>query len=126
MNRTVAPSQRRPPTANLTATKSTQRAPGLISRGQLLTGSASVTGRERTRLAELMLQIENNQCEIEMQRTEIRRLRDQVHTLLARAQPVAPPDDDQTLLQRPFSSQDTWTNSFAADRGVPRAVSALQ
>lgn len=61
-----------------------------------------------------------------MQRAEIRRLRDQVHTLLARAQPVPSPDEDHVLLQRPFSSQDTWTGDAAVEGDVPRATSAFQ
>jgi len=54
------------------------------SRGQLVRGSASAAGKDRARIAEMLITLEGNSREIEMQRSEIRRLREHVHQLVAR------------------------------------------
>lgn len=50
--------------------------------GQIARGSAVAGSRERTRVAEMISQLDENNREMGAQRTEIRRLRDQVSGLL--------------------------------------------
>jgi len=101
------------------------------SRGQLFKGSASVSGRDRSRMAEVMLQNEGQQQENEMQRAEIRRLREQVHVLLSHSgatgavaseEPNEQPPERP--MERPQSSQDARTPSSVPRN--PRAQSALR
>merc|ERR1712146_392724 len=115
---------------DLASPSATKRSTGTsTSRGHLLTGSAAMAGRDRTRMAELMLQIEDNQSEIEMQRAEIRRLREQVHTLLSRAEQSAstsPDDSGSARLQRPFSTASLEHGAALSEHGMARATSALR
>jgi len=60
------------------------------SAGQLMKGSALSNSRERAKMAEMMAQLDDNNREIGAQRTEIRRLREQVQMLVT--QPGAAAD----------------------------------
>ena len=95
-------------------------------RGQLFKGSASVSGRDRSRMAEMQLQNEDSQRELEMQRAEIRRLREQVHVLLSHsgATGTMASDDVDRVAERPQSSQETRAPNSAPCN--PRAHSALR
>lgn len=102
------------------------------SRGQLFKGSASVSGRDRSRMVEVTLQNEMQQRENEMQRAEIRRLREQVHVLLSHSSATGTmaseePEQQQPIerpIERPQSSQDARTPNSAPRN--PRAQSALR
>lgn len=59
-----------------------------VSAGQIARGSALVGSRERTKMAEMLAQLDENNREINAQRNEIRRLRDQIGGLLSQ-QPAA-------------------------------------
>jgi len=89
------------------------------SSGRLLKGSAGVMGRERARTAEVLMTLEANQREMAVQRAEILRLREQVHTLSGAEDGGAPNDDN-----RPQSSQERPMSHTPVQR-QPRAASAL-
>lgn len=74
---------RLPPAGGLPAVPRTSSSSG----GQLARGSAITGSRERTRVAEMLAQLDENNKELGAQRSEIRRLRDQVSALVA--QPAA-------------------------------------
>jgi len=96
-------------------------------RGQLFKGSASVSGRDRNKLAELTLLTENQQRELEIQRAEIRRLREQVRVLLSHSGATGTaPEQDAESINRPQSSQEARAPLPDARSGNPRAQSALR
>lgn len=107
------------------------------SSGTLLKGSAGVMGRERARTAEVLMTLEANQREMQMQRAEILRLREQVQMLSGGAEgadgsgsgpggavsdgAVGRASADE---QRPVSSQDRPIKHSPVLQ-PPRAASAL-
>jgi len=98
------------------------------SRGQLFKGNAGVSGRDRSRIMDITQQLDGNQREMEMQRAEIRRLREQVHLLLSHSSSATgtlAAEQSPSALPRPQSSQDARLTSTAGGRH-PRAQSALQ
>ena len=78
------------------------------SAGTLLKGNASAMGRERARTAEVLMSLEANQREMQMQRAEILRLREQVQLLTGGAAGggggEGPPEGEAGT--RPASQQD--------------------
>ena len=62
------------------------------SRGQLLRGSSNAVGRERARTAEMLVALEVNNREMDTQRAEIGRLRQQVHELMGAGAGGEPPE----------------------------------
>ena len=91
-------------------------------------GIAGISNRDKSRTLDMALQLEGSQREMEMQRSEIRRLREQVHTLLAHSDsaPVSLATELTAVAgaaERPKSSQEARLNS--APRQA-RASSALR
>lgn len=125
----------RPSTAGRLASESlpSMRADSGGARGQLLKGSASVSGRERAKMAEMLVAQNQSRTEVEMQRREIQRLREQVHSLLERSgESVAHGTPSQPVADgRPHTSHEVARvtaedGSPAPNVGMPRASSALR
>ena len=99
------------------------------SRGQLVRGSASAAGKDRARIAEMLITLEGNSREIEMQRSEIRRLREHVHQLVAR---TSDGGDDGAAAENGGAAAERPHTSHAPDRGlavsedVPRPTSSFR
>jgi NADH dehydrogenase/NADH:ubiquinone oxidoreductase subunit G len=96
--------------------------------GTLLKGSAGAMGRERARTAEVLMTLEGNNREMQMQRSEIMRLREQVALLSgsegAASEGAAAGPPAAASEQRPVSSQDRPIKHSPMPR-PPRAASAL-
>ena len=92
------------------------------SSGTLLKGPAGAMGRERARTAEVLMSLEAAQREIGVQRSEIMRLREQVHVLSGGAEGA---EGAQQLdgAARPVSSQDRPLKHSPVPQ-PPRAASA--
>eukprot|EP00964_Phaeocystis_antarctica_P153293 scaffold121496_cov75-Phaeocystis_antarctica.AAC.1 len=146
----------RPSTAGRLGSESlpSMRADSGGARGQLLKGSASVSGRERAKMAEMLVAQNQSRTEVEMQRSEIQRLREQarshacihpatpgaitlgaracqVHSLLERsgesvAHGTPSQPDDRPRTSHEVERGTAEDGSPEPNVGMPRASSALR
>ena len=94
------------------------------SQGRLLKGPAGAMGRERARTAEVLMSLESNMREMAVQRAEILRLREQVHSLTGGAGDRGTVEGAPASDQRPQSSQDRPMAHTPVQR-PPRAASSM-